>query len=616
MRLINVDTLQLEEFIGDKIPPYAILSHTWGVEEVSYDDWLQPDIAKGKQGYTKIVSMCNVTKKHYDLQYAWVDTNCIDKRSSADLSESINSMFKWYKESVVCIVYLIDVDVDFATQHAQGYTSRDTQRQISSSRWFTRGWTLQELLAPNDMEFYSKDWVHLTDRGHLAPLISACTGIPHEVLSNPSSLYDYPAAQRMSWASKRQATRVEDLAYSLMGLFDINMPLLYGEGSKAFKRLQEEILKNSNDLSILAWRMDEFLHAKPENNDFIHPLAPSPRNFDWVPDRLLRSFFVENCVSVQPLPEQEVHTSITNAGILLSAHVIPTQYRSQFIMVLPFQRLDYSQCLCLMVVSTDGLRFHRSRTFPYPQFFQLNTIMRLNRSRVYLAIPGATDSSLVHTLPPGATDIMHQHGRYGLEKRVVLAVFGNPVARWCSYKPWLGRKFLNREKSITLWPLLEFRPPSSFVYVIQLTTKPLDGNRLFYLTLGYRLLQTSKSILQTATTGPNFNLGWDAINRPEDVQQMKRAMGSLDMYENSPMAGSLYEDDGQGVWTARLTETDPTEDCASDAGDEESFKSWGRHVEIEMPQWRTGPNEYYAGVPLVTIRLPLKQRRQPGTDYS
>ncbi|KAK8057930.1 heterokaryon incompatibility protein-domain-containing protein, partial [Apiospora saccharicola] len=251
MRLINVHTGYLEEFIGDQIPDYAILSHTWGAEEVTFEDWKKDQATyRGKRGFKKIINAWQQAK-HDRLNYLWCDTNCIDKSSSADLTEAINSMFAWYRDAKVCYAYLEDVFTDAVTDDLRG--------DMPSSRWFTRGWTLQELLAPHHIQFFNAYWILLGDIsiGHavhnLAPSISSVTGIGEDYLCG-RALSNASVAQRMSWVSRRTTTRVEDMAYCMLGIFDINMPLLYGEGRKAFERLQQEIIKNSNDHTIFCWK--------------------------------------------------------------------------------------------------------------------------------------------------------------------------------------------------------------------------------------------------------------------------------------------------------------------------------------------------------------------------
>ena len=171
------------------------------------------------------------------------DRCCIDKTSSAELSEAINSMYLWYQEAALCYAYLPDVPSNDPSTLSS---------QLAESKWFTRGWTLQELLAPSTVYFYGEQWVELGTKASLHKTISRITGIPDRVLLM-DPLAKISVAMRMSWASKRRTTRLEDMAYCLMGIFRVNMPTLYGEGEKAFARLQQEIIKVSEDHSIFAW---------------------------------------------------------------------------------------------------------------------------------------------------------------------------------------------------------------------------------------------------------------------------------------------------------------------------------------------------------------------------
>ncbi|KAI1077521.1 HET-domain-containing protein [Whalleya microplaca] len=204
-----------------------------------------------KQGYRKIVLTCDQARRD-GLEWAWIDTCCIDKSSSAELSEAINSMYHWYEQADVCYTYLSDVQgAEFPrTRYVDG--TIDTWRV---SRWFARAWTLQELIAPQQVAFYDREWklVGNRDVARIARRISSVTGIPPRLIQGAESLSEYSVAQKMSWAAHRSCTRPEDLAYSLLGLFDINMPLLYGEGDKAFVRLQEEIFRQTDDHSLLCW---------------------------------------------------------------------------------------------------------------------------------------------------------------------------------------------------------------------------------------------------------------------------------------------------------------------------------------------------------------------------
>ncbi|KAI0018561.1 HET-domain-containing protein [Xylariomycetidae sp. FL0641] len=286
MRLLHTTTLILENFsnpgdfrggsvddytkctnaLNPEGVEYAILSHTWTDSEVLFEDLYKASTSDWQSlpGAAKVLDSASMAKKlGYD--YIWIDTCCIDKNSSAELSEAINSMFKWYQHSAVCLVYLSDVQ------------EQDVQ-SFRKSRWFTRGWTLQELIAPSQMQIYDSDWRYIGDRMEMGDPIADVTGIDSGLLREGERLATratllrhelrrFPVSVKMCWASRRRTTRVEDVAYSLMGIFDVNMPLLYGEGAKAFRRLQEQIIHKTNDQSVL-------LH-----NDHVGALASSPYCF-------------------------------------------------------------------------------------------------------------------------------------------------------------------------------------------------------------------------------------------------------------------------------------------------------------------------------------------------
>jgi len=264
MRLLNSSTFQLEDFFPDRIPAYAILSHTWEADEVLFAD-MERGSAERKAGYKKIRYSCVQAAAH-GFDYVWVDTCCIDKSSSAELSEAINSMYSWYQKAEICYAYLADVP---ATVDARAKDSA-----FAKSKWFKRGWTLQELIAPSKLVFFSDDWVEVGKKSTLYDIISDITGIHVDIITSWQSLDSTSVATRMSWASHRATTRVEDIAYCLMGLFEVNMPMLYGEGKRAFIRLQEEIMKNSDDQSLFAWTDPT---APPDSYHGL--LAKSPADF-------------------------------------------------------------------------------------------------------------------------------------------------------------------------------------------------------------------------------------------------------------------------------------------------------------------------------------------------
>ena len=246
------------DFRDDEATKYVILSHRWiGDTEVNYDDMAdlakmeerERDEVRERTGYKKILDTCRQAQKD-GYEWVWVDTCCIDKRSSAELSEAINSMYHWYANAKACYAYLHDVD------GSSFPTKKDDDKYPKSNgwpEWFSRGWTLQEMIAPSDVQFFNENWQHIGDKKTLAQNLSAITGVPSYILEDGLDRYRPCIAQIISWAANRTTTRIEDRAYSLMGLLDVNMPMLYGEGRKAFHCLQLEIIRSSDDQSIFAW---------------------------------------------------------------------------------------------------------------------------------------------------------------------------------------------------------------------------------------------------------------------------------------------------------------------------------------------------------------------------
>ncbi|KAM0302474.1 hypothetical protein HYE67_009917 [Fusarium culmorum] len=291
MRLLNAHTIRLQSFDGAEsdIPPYTILSHTWGNKEITFQNIIQQPLEnlQRREAFYKVQECCAQARRNgYD--YVWIDTCCIDKTSSAELSEAINSMFKWYQQASLCYVFLSDFDTSFSYHFAQISTGKLVRLQSSdtsffSSRWFTRGWPLQELFAQRRVIFFDKYRINFGSRDdELLDRLCHKTGIWPQLFDEPRChcLEPYPAVRdgvcvtytaldtlpqtlgsftvsiKMTWASSRITTRKEDSAYCLLGLFNLNMPMLYGEGDKAFLRLQEAIVRQSKDQSILLWRGD------------------------------------------------------------------------------------------------------------------------------------------------------------------------------------------------------------------------------------------------------------------------------------------------------------------------------------------------------------------------
>ncbi|KAI6041060.1 heterokaryon incompatibility protein-domain-containing protein [Pisolithus marmoratus] len=263
---VNTTTEIFGEFYGPALTAkqYAILSHCWGVwerdeREVSFKEMnkllvkgeVKRDEIRGRTGYKKIIDTCRQAQKD-ELEWVWIDTCCINKDSSSELSEAINSMYKWYAQAKLCYTYLHDTV-------GNSWTNREEWR--STPKWFSRGWTLQELIAPKVVHFFDREWKWIGNKAELANALSRITGIPQRVLneglqkaSSSEDDFERPSvAQIISWAARRTTTREEDRAYSLLGLLGVHMPMLYGEGKNAFRRLQLEIIRTSNDQSIFAW---------------------------------------------------------------------------------------------------------------------------------------------------------------------------------------------------------------------------------------------------------------------------------------------------------------------------------------------------------------------------
>ncbi|KAF8141359.1 hypothetical protein EV363DRAFT_1307880 [Boletus edulis] len=264
----------IRQLVAQKLK-YAILSHRWLLEgEQTFQKVMENGLDGDSLGCTKLRQFCAIAEA-LGCSLAWADTCCIDKTSSAELDEAIRSMFKWYRNSAVCVVLLAEA------------TSQDS---IRDDPWFTRGWTLQELLAPATIKFYGADWSPLStfsndkENIEMMHIISEITHIDHRDLRyfSPGLLN---VREKMRWASSRKTTRVEDVAYSLLGIFDISMPIAYGEGKRAFRRLMEVIANECREWQIFAWAgpHSPYSTAFPESpsgyralSDATNALMPSP----------------------------------------------------------------------------------------------------------------------------------------------------------------------------------------------------------------------------------------------------------------------------------------------------------------------------------------------------
>ena len=265
-------------------------------------------------------------------EHIWIDSTCINKDSSSELSEAINSMYYWYGSAEVCYAFLSDVpegDEVFAMDSA-----------FRRSRWFRRGWTLQELIAPESVVFFSRGWTLLGTKITLLEVIHDITKIDGGVLLHTKALDEASVAQRMSWASTRETTRVEDQAYSLLGVFGINMPTLYGEGEQAFRRLQEEILRRIPDQSLFAWGI---MYKQPA------PPSEDATNIEEDPMRIFDESSRTSLFASSP------HAFRTNGQVVLASDETIQAFR---LPPLEFTRTPYGMRTRFCLVPVQALPFH------------------------------------------------------------------------------------------------------------------------------------------------------------------------------------------------------------------------------------------------------------------
>ena len=247
MRLLNVRTLKFSEYFYD-IPKYIIASHRWkaGTEATIKDIGKKRDT--DKDGYRKVNDFAKYVREHIGhVEWLWIDTCCVDQSSSQEVTEAVNSMFRWYSQAEACLAYLADVK------------DASEEQALRQSDWFRRGWTLQELLAPHVLVFLSRDWkmigykggggwtksgFKVSDGPELETTIATITGIPEDVLLNYNRSKSYSVKERLTWIAGRHTTREEDMSYSLLGMFDVTMTVTYGEGAEmARQRLLKKVSK-------------------------------------------------------------------------------------------------------------------------------------------------------------------------------------------------------------------------------------------------------------------------------------------------------------------------------------------------------------------------------------
>ncbi|KAF7518909.1 hypothetical protein G7054_g13271 [Neopestalotiopsis clavispora] len=311
---------------------YAILSHRWGKprDEVTFEDMLTgPHIFRHKVGYAKLERCCR--QAHQDgHKRVWSDTCCINKSSSAELSEAIISMYSYYENSQVCYAYLDDVGKR-AEPRMKGGRVRDNPISVSESAWFKRGWTLQELIAPDTVKFFDSSWKLLGKKTdvQISKEIEKASGIGSSILEDPKLIRAVSIANRMSWAAQRKTARIEDRAYSLMGIFGVYMSPIYGEGHNAFIRLQEEIMRTSHDHTLFAWTFPPPGEIWQRNTfeNVSTMLALSPDQFEQSSEFIHRPY---NSFSNKFDPERaRLDYTTTNAGLSINLPIVQVDKEQQ-----------------------------------------------------------------------------------------------------------------------------------------------------------------------------------------------------------------------------------------------------------------------------------------------
>ncbi len=337
MWLLSTDRAELHYFPSPEEVPdgYGALSHVWDKTEQSFQDVrkIQERCAEDSTNprdvvCEKIRRCCELAESH-GYKWVWIDTCCIDKTSSTELSEAINSMFRFYALARICYGYLQDVE------RPESHDDKGWRNRFLQSIWFERGWTLQELIAPRFFLFVSKYWEVLESKAALAPYLEWGLTIPAAVLRFEISHTTYSISQRMSWFGSRKTTRVEDEAYCLLGLFDVHMSPLYGEGRNAFQRLQEEIMRQSVDTTLFAWG-----YAPSADDDLTRSclLAPAPSAFErnrvaYIP---LQHVWEAHCppelqtttIRREAQGAQDISLSVTPRGVLAHIPIIICKKRA------------------------------------------------------------------------------------------------------------------------------------------------------------------------------------------------------------------------------------------------------------------------------------------------
>lgn len=318
MRLLNTESFELRDST-EPSPLYSVFSHAHGNNDIGFEDFRYPDILPLKAGFHRLWQACSRARDH-GSKWLWADSVCIDRSSSAAVSDALNSLSRIYQECTFSIIYLEDLIPG-------DYADNNLEKQLANCAWFRNVWVLPQLIFPKHSFVYDRDWTEIGTKTSLSPQISAITSIEQSVLVNPAALGEYSIAKRISWASKLDASRPEDRTFALLGILGVHMPIVYGEGQTAFLRLQEEILRDTSDYSLFAWRPEVF-------QAYRGLLAYSPAEFEHFRKGPNGPFRIKG--EVQPI----------SAGVIIHAHfqvigndlVLPLENTEGFIYVIRFSK--------------------------------------------------------------------------------------------------------------------------------------------------------------------------------------------------------------------------------------------------------------------------------------
>ena len=348
---------------------YAILSHRWGIDEPTFQQIIkgEPSAEEPSAGIRKLLEFCRIAATHYECSYAWSDTCCIDKQSSSELEEAIRSMYRWYRNSEICVVYL-------------GASS--LLDHLKDDPWFRRGWTLQELLAPARIKLYGRNWEPINssriirndkEDEHIRRMIEEATRIPGDDirLFHPSC---DRVSEKMTWMASRQTTRIEDIAYSLIGIFDITMPISYGEGPWAFHRLMEVVAQRCFDPGFFAWC------GHPSPYSLALPGSPSCYTLDAERAKLLRLRGFE--VSSE-LHSGDPSYTMTKTGLEVKVLLVPIDESDPFTPIDTFVLPAKLRIAIPLATSSMDLTGARLRSAKRGRSYALGVVNyhRINRDR-------------------------------------------------------------------------------------------------------------------------------------------------------------------------------------------------------------------------------------------